>query len=168
MTTQAQARATTQVFDIYIDAPAEKVWQHITDPQWNSKYGYRCAMNYDLRPGGSYRVHANAEMRAMGLPDLIIDGEVIECDPPRKLVQTYRWLFTEQTQAEGFTRLTWEVAPTEGGFTRLTVVHELEGAPGMAEMVKSRFTLQGGGGWNWILSDLKSLIETGKTMGGAG
>jgi uncharacterized protein YndB with AHSA1/START domain len=165
MSTKAQAGVTTQVFEIYINATAEKIWNAITTPEWNAKYGYRGAQSYDLRPGGQYKAYANPQMRAMGLPEVIIDGEVVESTPPHKLVQTYRWLFSEETKAEGFTRVTWEIVPTDAGFTRLTVTHELEGAPGMAAAVSSKFSTHGGGGWNWILSDLKSLIETGKTMG---
>lgn len=165
MSTQAQAGLTTQVFEIYINASAQAVWTAITDPEWNAKYGYRAPSHYELRPGGKYQAKANEQMQAMGLPEVIIDGEVIESKPPSKLVQTYRWLFNAEHKAEGFTRITWEVVPTEGGFTRLTVTHELEGAPMMAAAVKSKFNLQGGGGWNWILSDLKSLLETGKIMG---
>jgi uncharacterized protein YndB with AHSA1/START domain len=165
MSSKAQTGMTTQVFEIYINAAAEAVWDAITNPEWNAKYGYQGAMTYDLRPGGEFRAYANPQMRAMGLPEVIIDGEVLECAPPRKLVQTYRWLFTEESKAEGFTRITWEVVPTEGGFTRLTVTHELEGAPQMAAAVSSKFDTRGGGGWNWILSDLKTLLETGKTMG---
>jgi len=158
--------ATTQVFEIYIKAPADTVWDAVTNPEWNAKYGYQGAMTYDLRPGGAFRTHANPQMRAMGLPDVIIDGEVLECSPPNRLVQTYRWLFTEETKAEGFTKVTWEIEQTEAGFTRLTVTHELAGAPAMAAAVAAKFSNRGGGGWNWILSDLKTLIETGKIMTG--
>ena len=102
----------------------------------------------------------------MGLPETMIDGEVIECVPHRRLVQTYRWLFSEGNKAEGFTRVTWELETNSSGFTRLTVIHdELEGAPMMAAGIKSKFNEHGGGGWNWILSDLKTLLETGKTLG---
>jgi hypothetical protein len=90
----------------------------------------------------------------------------VESDPPRKLVQTYRFLFNEATKSEGFTRLTWEIEPTQSGFSRLTVTHEVEGAPIMAAMLASRFSEEmGTGGWNWILSDLKTLLETGAAMG---
>jgi uncharacterized protein YndB with AHSA1/START domain len=165
MPTEAQAGVTTtQMFEIYINASAQAVWDAITDPEWTAKYGYRGPMKYDLRPGGPFQALATPQMRSMGLPEVLIDGEVLECVPPRKLVQTYRWLFTEAHKAEGFTRVTWEIVPTHAGFTRLTVTHELEGAPQMAAAVASKFDTQGGGGWNWILSDLKSLLETGKTM----
>jgi hypothetical protein len=65
---------------------------------------------------------------------------------------------------EGFTRLTYEIEPTSQGFCRLTLTHELAGAPIMAAAVSTPFSEMGGGGWAWILSDLKSLLETGKTM----
>ena len=99
------------------------------------------------------------------MPEVVIDGEVIEVDPPRKLVQTYRMLFSDQNKEEGFTRITWEIEPTANGFCRLTVKHELEGAPIMAAMVSSKFSEQGTGGWSWILSDMKSVLETGRALG---
>jgi hypothetical protein len=82
------------------------------------------------------------------------------------LVQTFRFLFSEENKAEGFTRVTWEIEPTTGGFCRLTVTHDLEGAPIMASATSSKFDQQGGGGWTWIISDLKSLLETGKSLSG--
>ena len=103
-------------------------------------------------------------MLKFGLPEVVVDGQVVEADPPRRLVHTYRFLFQPANEAEGFTRVTWEIAPTASGFTRLTVTHELENAPMMAAMVASQFSEQGAGGWAWILSDMKSLLETGKTM----
>jgi hypothetical protein len=79
-------------------------------------------------------------------------------------VHTYRFLFSNEMKAEGFTRITWEIEPVASGFSRLTVVHELEGAPIMAGMVSSKFSEMGGGGWAWILSDLKTVLETGSSM----
>lgn len=164
MSTPPQASMSTQVFEIYIKAPAENIWEAITSPEWTARYGYKGAVHYDLRPGGSLEARANAEMLQMGLPKVIIDGKVIESVPPRRLVHTYRWLFNEEHKAEGFTKVTFEIEPTPAGFCRLTVTHELEGAPMMAAATKSKFDLQGGGGWNWILSDLKSLLETGRIL----
>jgi len=90
--------------------------------------------------------------------------EVIEAEPPKKLVQTYRFLFSDQNREEGFSRVTWEIEATNTGFSRLTVTHELEGKPIMATMVSSKFSESGTGGWSWILSDLKTLLETGEPM----
>ncbi len=155
---------TIKVFDIYIKAPAEAVWEAITTPEWTERYGYRAPSDYDLRAGGAFRARSNDQMRAMGMAETIIDGEVIEVDAPRRLVQTYRFLFGAETTAEGFSQITWEVEPTAGGFTRLSILHDVTGRPLMSGMVSSRFSDRGGGGWAWILSDLKSLLETGETM----
>jgi uncharacterized protein YndB with AHSA1/START domain len=104
-------------------------------------------------------------MMAMGIQGTLVDGEVIETKPPNKLVQTYRMLFSDQDREEGFSRVTWEIEATQSGFSRLTVTHELEGKPIMAGMVSSKFSETGTGGWSWILSDLKTLLETGEAMG---
>ena len=165
MATESKAGiATTQVYEVYIRASPQAIWDAITSPEWNAKYGYQCPIEYELRPGGAYRAHSSSEMQAMGIPEVIIDGAVEEVDPPRKLVHTYRFLVPDASKAEGFTRVTWEIEQVHSGFCRLTVVHELEGAPIMAGMVASKFSEQGTGGWAWILSDMKSLLETGSAM----
>jgi uncharacterized protein YndB with AHSA1/START domain len=160
-----QTGMTTQIYEIYIRATPQAIWDAITSPEWTAKYGYGGLVEYDLRPGGKFVARASASMVAAGLPEIAIDGEVFEATPPRKLVQTYRFLFSDATKSEGFTRLTWEIEPTQSGFCRLRVTHELEGAPIMAQMVGNPFSEMAGGGWNWIISDMKSLLETGKAMG---
>ena len=164
MSQTAEKDLSTQMYEIYIKAPPQKIWDAITQPEWNAKYGYQGAMEYDLRPGGAFKTYANPTMREMGMPEVIVDGEVLEADPPHKLVQTYRMLFDEATKAEGFTRITWEIEAANSEFSRLTIRHEMTNAPIMAGMVSSKFLEQGAGGWSWILSDLKSLLETGSTL----
>lgn len=67
--------------------------------------------------------------------------------------------------AEGFTRLTYEIAEGDGGVTKLTVIHDLEGAPKLAALLAGEMEDAGAGGdWSWVLSDLKSLLETGQAM----
>jgi uncharacterized protein YndB with AHSA1/START domain len=156
----------TYIHQIYIRASPQDIWEAITDPQWNGRYGYQAVGEYQLKPGGRYRALASTEMKSFGAPDVIVDGEVLEVQPPSKLVQTYRWLFTEENKAEGFTRLTFEIERTSAGFCRLTVTHDVTGAPKMAAATQTPYNEQGGGGWSWILSDLKSLLETGKIMAG--
>jgi uncharacterized protein YndB with AHSA1/START domain len=158
--------ATTQIHEIYIKATPQAIWDAITEPGWTEQYGYRGRSIYDLRKGGKYEVFANAQMRSYGLPEVVLDGVVEEAHPPFKLVHTLRFLFTDANKAEGFTRITWEIAPTQSGFCRLTVIHEVEGAPMMAAATDSQFNEQGAGGWTWVISDLKSLLETGKPLGG--
>jgi uncharacterized protein YndB with AHSA1/START domain len=156
---------TTQVHRIYIQATPEAIWEAITSPEWSNKYGYGGSVDVDLRAGGAFRVHASEEFLAAGAPEVVVDGEVIESDPPRKLVQTWRMLMDPDLQAEGFTRLTYEIEPGQYG-TKLTVIHELEGAPKLAAMVGGKLEDTGaGGGWAWVLSDLKSVLETGKRLG---
>ena len=164
MATDTKTSVTTQVYEVYIKAAPKAIWDAITSPEWTAKYGYKGPAHYDLKPGGAFRANATPDMVKFGLPDVVVDGEVIEADPPRRLVQTYRFLFSPEMKAEGFTRVTWEIEPTMSGFSRLTVTHELEGAPIMAGMVSSKFSERGTGGWTWILSDLKTLLETGHTM----
>ena len=165
MTTTTETGVTTQVHRVYINATPEAIWEAITSPEWTAKYGYHGITEYDLKPGGKYRVTAPPEMQAMGMPEQLLDGEVIEADPPRKLVQTWHALWDEGVASEQPTRVTWDIEEDDGGITRLTVTHELEGAPIHAEQVSSEAKLrEGGGGWSWILSDLKSLLETGKSL----
>jgi uncharacterized protein YndB with AHSA1/START domain len=164
--TQAQTETTTvQVYRVYIKATPEKIWEAITTPEFSEKYGYRGRTEYDLRPGGSYKAFATEDMKAMGGPDVMVDGEVLEIDPPHRLVQTYRFLWDPEIVAEGFTRVTWEIEKETGGLCKLTVTHDVSNAPKHAAMVVGIGPLeQGGGGWPWILSDLKSLLETGSSL----
>ena len=161
---QSKKDRVTHIHQIYIKADPQAIWDAITDPAWNGRYGYQAVQEYELRPGGKYRALANAGMKTYGLPDTIIDGEILEVKPLSKLVHTYRWHFSPQHVAEGYTTLTYEIVPTSAGFCRLTITHDVTGAPMMSAATQTPFNEQGGGGWDWILSDLKSLLETGKTM----
>jgi uncharacterized protein YndB with AHSA1/START domain len=164
MTTAMETALTTQVYRVYIKATPQAVWDAITKPEWTERYGYAGRADYDLRPGGKYRHLASPEMRAVGVSEVAVDGQVEEVDPPRRLVQTWRMTMDEETTAEGFTRLTWELEEV-GGVTRLTVTHDLAGAPKLAMLVGGVLEHTGaGGGWAWVLSDLKSLLESGKRM----
>ena len=172
MTTMTETTITTQVYQVFIRASTQAIWDAITKPEWSERYGYGGRVEYDLRPGGAYRVFASddmrrarAEMGAAPTPDVIVDGEVVESDPPRKLVQTWRMLMDPQTEAEGFTRLTYEIAETGPGVSKLTVTHDLEGAPRLALFVGGGMESDGaGGGWIEVFSDLKTLLETGRGM----
>jgi len=165
MSAAIQANATVQVYQVYIKAAPEAIWDAITRPDWAKRYGYRSPVEYELRPGGEYRAFATSEMTAHGAPDVIITGEVIEVDPPRRLVQTWHPLFSPETAAEPSTRVTWEIEAGEGGVTKLTLIHDLEGAPMAAAQVAGAIP-GAGGGWSFILSDLKTLLETGQAFAG--
>ncbi len=169
-TTAATSVATTQVYRVYIGTSAQRVWDAITDPEWTERYGYGGRGEYDLRPGGAYRGFTNEGMRAMGAPEIGVDGEVLEVDPPRRLVQTWRMVMDDAMAAQGFTRLTYEIVESQPGITRLTVTHELDNAPMLAVLMSGGMEEQGaGGGWPWVLSGLKTLLETGAPLAlGAG
>jgi uncharacterized protein YndB with AHSA1/START domain len=166
---------TTQVYRVWIKSTPERIWTAITDPAWTTRYGYGAPAHFDLKPGGAYHSSATDEMREFGkqngfeIPDRIVDGEVLKCDPPRLLVQTWRMLMDPTTAAEPFTTLTYEIeeSKSQPGVCRLTVTHELTDAPATATSVAgSPLDEAGGGGWAWVLSDLKSLLETGTSLAG--
>lgn len=159
---------TIQVYKVYIKAPAQAIWDAITRPEWTAKWGYGGQVEYDLKKGGKFAHHPSAEMKAVGMPEDMIVGEVIESDPPRRLVQTWHPHFNETTAAEQPTRLTYEIAEWSDGTCSLTVIHDVTGAPSIEAMVPGGGDPNmGGGGWPWALSDLKSLLETGRAMAAA-
>jgi len=167
-TTTADTTVTTQVHRVYIKATPEAIWDAITRPEWTERYGYGGRGEFDLRPGGTYRGFTTDAMRSMGAPDVAVEGEVIEADPPRRLVLTWHFVMDPELAAERVTRLTYEIEPRSGGVTRLTVIHDLEGAPKLALLLSGGMEDVGaGGGWAWMLSDLKSLLETGEPLAGS-
>ncbi|MDT4924740.1 MAG: hypothetical protein QOG01_2453 [Pseudonocardiales bacterium] len=158
--------ATTQVYRVWIKTTPEAVWEAITSPEWTDRYGYGGVPEYgDMAPGTKYVVNAGIGMQAMGLAGPIIDGELIEVDPPNRFVVSWRMLMDPGLEAEGFTRIAYDIRAQDGGVTRLTVTHDVTDAPGIAAMVDGAGEDAGaGGGWAWILSDLKSLLETGAPL----
>jgi uncharacterized protein YndB with AHSA1/START domain len=102
-------------------------------------------------------------MKQYGGPDVIIEGEVIESDPPRKLVQTWGPLWDPTIIAEGAKRLTWEIVEGAGGVCTLTVTHEVTNAPHTKRMVSGEMK-EAGGGWPMVLESLKQLLETGEAF----
>lgn len=154
---------TTHVYQVFIKATPEAIWEAITKPEWTRKYGYRSIAEYELRPGGSYRGLATPEFQAMGMPEVVVDGEVIEADPPRRLVHTWRFLWDDNVKAEGPTRVTFEIKSGSNGVSSLTVTHELENAPITTAQITGSIP-EAGGGWAYVLSDLKTLLETGSSL----
>jgi uncharacterized protein YndB with AHSA1/START domain len=170
MTSSTESRV-VQVHRVYIRASAQAIWDAITQPEWTRRYGYTGIVEYDLRPGGAYRVRpteefrAGAEARGNHLPEVIIEGEVLAADPPHKLVTTFRMLMDERTAAEPATRITHEIKEGPNGVCSLTLTHELDGAPVLAAVVGGRWADHGaGGGHTWALNDLKTLLETGSSF----
>jgi uncharacterized protein YndB with AHSA1/START domain len=144
MTAQA-----TQVYSIFIKASPEQIWEAITTPEFTHRYFY----------GTHVTVVADAYRSVDGENNAMIEGSVSEYEPPRRLVHSWLALFDPEQAAEPASRVTWEIEPQAGGYSRLTVTHdELEGAPKTAESVA--------GGWMYVLSGLKTLLETGQPLAG--
>ena len=162
-----EKQVTTQVYRVYIKATAQAIWDAITSPGWAEKYGYGCPVEYDLRPKGAFRALASPAMKAHAptMPDVIIVGEIIEAVAPRRLVQTWHPVWDETSAKEEPTRLIYEIDEEPGGVCRLTITHDVAGAPLTAMMVAGEVP-NAGGGWAFVLSDLKTLLETGKRLGG--
>ncbi len=144
---QGKKDRVTHIHQIYIKASSQAIWDAITDPSWNGRYGYQAVQEYELKPGGKYRAVANAGMKQYGLPDTIIDGEILEVKPLSKLVHTYRWHFSAEHVAEGFTTLTYEIVPTSAGFCRLTITHDVTGR---AHDVRGDPDPVQRTGWRWL------------------
>jgi uncharacterized protein YndB with AHSA1/START domain len=147
MTAQA-----TQVYQLYIKATPEQIWEAITTPEFTTQYFHGSAVESTLEPGTPWNGYSTDRS------ELWVDGEVLESEPPRRLQHTWRALYNEDTAAEPFSRVTWEIEPQENGTTLLTVVHDrLEDSPRTAESVS-------GTGWMHVLSGLKTLLETGQPL----
>ena len=154
---------TTQVYRVYIRATPESIWDAITQPEWTERYGYGGKAFFDLRPGGEFRATTPASRCGpRACRRCWSSARCIESDPPRRLALTWHPVWDEQIAAERPSRLTYELEQEAGrdGVTRLTVIHDLEGAP-LAAAMASGEVQEAGGGWAFILSDLKSLLETG-------
>ena len=138
------------VYTIYIASTPEKVWQALTTAEFSRKYFFGNAVEVDLKIGGAYVVHT---------PDgsLHIDGEVIECDPPRKLTVTFNVNWPALIEKLGPTLVTYEIEPA-GDVVRLTMT-EAHDRPLSDDILSG-----GRQGWPAILSSLKSLLETGEPL----
>ena len=140
---------TTQIYQVFIKASAEEIWEAITNSDFTRQYFY--ASEVEFKDGRRIARGPNGELWG--------DEAVLEWDPPRKLVHQWRGQYDPELAAEDTSRVTWEIEAQDGGVTKLSVVHDqLEGAPKTAESVA--------GGWMYILSGLKTLLETGEPLQG--
>jgi uncharacterized protein YndB with AHSA1/START domain len=141
-----------KVFEIYIKTTPERLWEAITNPEMRQKYTFGVRVESDWRPGSRYEGSAGSGTVSPSMK--IMEGENLEVDPPRRLVQSFRALWSDDVKREGTSRVTWEIERV-GDSCRLTVTHDQlrEGANG--ELY---------GGWPMILSGLKTLLETGQLL----
>ena len=137
-----------KVFEIYIRTTPERLWDAITNPAIRAKYHFGTSVESSWKPGSRYvMVHP-------GTSGPLAEGENLEVDPPRRLVQSMHVLWSEDAEREGTSRVMWEIEPI-GDSCRLTVTHDQlrEGAP------KEIY-----GGWPMVLSGLKTWLETGELL----
>ena len=137
-----------KVFEIYIRTTPERLWEAITDPEIRSKYNFGARVASDWTPGSRF------EMSHHGADGLLGEGENLEVDPPRRLVQSMVALWSDEAKSEGTSRVTWEIEPI-GDSCRLTVTHDQLRDGANEELY---------GGWPMILSGLKTWLETGELL----
>jgi uncharacterized protein YndB with AHSA1/START domain len=140
----------TQIYQVFIKASPEAIWEAITKPEFTAQYFY-----------GARIENTESGHRSLGPEGQVWgDSPTYEYDPPRRLVHGWRSLYDPEMAAEEESRVTWEIEPQDGGFSKLTVIHDrLEAAPKTALSVS-------GAGWMMVLSGLKTLLETGEPLAG--
>ena len=139
---------TTQVYSVFIRATPEQIWQAITTPEFTARYFHGA------------RISVTSDHYSSLAPDDSVwgDSPTFEYEPPRRLVHGWRSLYDPEMAEEEESRVTWEIEPQDGGVCLLTVVHDrLEAAPKTAASVS-------GAGWMYVLSGLKTLLETGEPL----
>jgi uncharacterized protein YndB with AHSA1/START domain len=141
-------RGAMSVFEIYIKTSPERLWEAITDGEMRKRYSFGVGTESAWTEGSEYL------SAVPGVVD-IASGENVEVDPPKRLVQSFTALWSEDVKAEGTSRVTWEIDPVGDDSCRLRVIHDQLGATANSELW---------GGWPMILSGLKTLLETGEEL----
>jgi uncharacterized protein YndB with AHSA1/START domain len=137
------------VYVTYIRTTPEKLWQALIEPEFTRQFWSETWQDCEWKPGASWRLM---------LPDGRVGdtGEILEIEPERRLVLSWRNEFKPEMRAEGFSRLTYELEG-QGDAVKLTVIHEID-KPG------SKLIEGVSNGWPMILASLKSLLETGQPL----
>ena len=136
------------VYVTYIRTTPEKLWEALTEPEFHQQYFLGAQMQSEWRKGSAWKI-VYSDGRVTD------SGEILEIDPPRRIVIKWRNEFMPEVKADGYTRCTF-VIEQEGDMTKLAVTHEADGPHRLLEHVSN--------GWPLILSSLKSLLETGKGL----
>lgn len=137
-----------KVFEIYIRTTPERLWEAITDGDIRSKYHFGNRVSSDWTSGSRF------EMTHPGAERLLGEGQNLEVDPPRRLVQSMTALWSDEAESEGTSRITWEIEAV-GDSCRLTVTHDQLREGASSELY---------GGWPMILSGLKTWLESGELL----
>jgi uncharacterized protein YndB with AHSA1/START domain len=137
------------VYVTYIRTTPEKLWQALIDPEFTRRYWVETWQESDWQPGSSWRIM---------IPDgrVADSGQVLEIEPPKRLVLSWRNEFKPEVRDEGYSRLTCELEQV-GESVKLTVIHE-------SDKPDSKLIEGVSSGWPHILASLKSLLETGESL----
>ena len=137
------------VYVTYIRTTLEKLWRALIDPEFTRQYWVGTWQESEWKPGASWK---------MMIPDgrVANSGEIVEIEPPRRLVFKWRNEFMPEVRAEGYGRLTFELEKQRDS-VKLTVITEMD-------KPESIFVQKGSNGWPLVLSSLKSLLETGESL----
>ena len=137
------------VYVTYIRTTPEKLWRALIEPEFTRRYWVETWQDSEWKPGASWRLM---------IPDgRVADaGEILEIEPQRRLVLSWRNEFKPELRAEGYSRLTFELEK-QGESVKFTVIHEME-------KTGSKLIEAVTGGWPLILASLKSLLETGESL----
>jgi uncharacterized protein YndB with AHSA1/START domain len=139
--------ATTFVYVTFIRTTPESLWKALTSPDVMKQYWFGMHQETDWKAGSPWRLVFSDGRVADA-------GEIVQSDPPKRLVIKWRNEFKPELKAEGYSRCTYELEPT-GNAVKLTITHVMDRA-------ESKFIAAVSGGWPKILSNIKSLLETGK------
>ncbi len=134
------------VYVTFIRTTPAKLWEALTDPKFVRQYWFGITVECAWKKGSPWK---------LVFPDgrLGDAGEILEIDPPRRMVIRWQNEWKPELKAEGPSRCTFELEPT-GGAVKLTITHEID-------RPDSKFIEAVNGGWPKVLSNLKSLLETG-------
>jgi uncharacterized protein YndB with AHSA1/START domain len=135
-----------KVFEIYIKTTPEQLWQAITDTEMRRKYNFGAIVTSDWKLGSRYQ--------GVGGETPIFEGEILEIDPPRRLVQSFKALWGDDVKSEGTSRVSWDIVRF-GDSCLLKVTHD---------QLREGANNQLYGGWPMILSGLKTLLESGQML----
>ena len=150
MTAATEPVTARQVYQLYIKASQEQVWDAITNPAIVARFFHGAQIESTYEVGSRLCSLSPDRSQVWG------DNTILECDPPRRLVHTWRSLYDPEMAAEPESRVTWEIEAQPAGFSKLTVIHDrLDSSPKTAASVV---------GWSYILSNLKTVVETGEAL----
>ncbi len=143
------ANRSSFVYVVYIRTTPEKLWEALTDPQFTRQYWFDTAVECAWQKGSPWKL-----VRPDG--SVTDTGEILEIARPRRMVIRWRNEWSPELKAEGFSRCTMELEPVDAA-VKLTITHEMD-------RPDSKFVTAVSGGWPSLLSNLKSLLETGEIV----